>query len=66
MFCSIHHAPIKGRVYRWNHRVMCGRCYRYFSKHVRVIPNWPRARSAQPKPQRVRHSWLSRLRRALW
>lgn len=36
MQCSVHGGRIRGRVHRWNHRVMCGSCYRYFTRRVHV------------------------------
>ncbi len=63
MNCSVHHGPIKGKAFRWNHRVMCGRCYRYFTSHVRIVPGWKPQRPA--RPLRVRASWLTRLVRRL-
>lgn len=44
MICTVHHGHIRGKVYRWNHRVMCGRCYRYFCRRVRVV------RKPEPQP----------------
>jgi hypothetical protein len=56
MQCSVHNGKIKGRVHWWNHRAMCGRCYGYFTKRVRVVRAPPHAR---------RSTLLDRLRRWL-
>lgn len=56
MQCSVHNGKIKGRVHWWNHRAMCGRCYRYFTRRVRVL--------RAPQPAREK-SLLDRLRRWL-
>lgn len=37
MQCSVHKGRIKGKVHLWNHRAMCGRCYSYFTRRVRVL-----------------------------
>lgn len=58
MQCSVHNGRIKGKVHWWNHRAMCGRCYRYFTRRVRVLR--PRI-SVQPRAPRS-SSWLDRLR----
>jgi hypothetical protein len=57
MICSVHHGPIRGKAFRWNHRPMCKRCYRYFCARVRVI--------RKPKQQPSRGGALTRLRRWL-
>ena len=59
MMCTVHHGHIRGKVYRWNHRAMCKRCYGYFTRRVRVI------RTPKPKPAGHRRGMLSRLRRWL-
>lgn len=59
MTCTVHHGQIRGKVYNWNHRPMCKRCYRYFCKRVRVI------HTPKPKQGATRGGMLSRLRRWL-
>jgi hypothetical protein len=57
MQCSVHNGKIKGRVHWWNHRAMCGRCYGYFTKRVRVVRAPPHA-SQSTLLDRLRR-WLS-------
>jgi hypothetical protein len=70
MYCSntsLHPRPFKlrWRVYYWNNRPMCKRCYRFFCKNIRVVRPAP-----QPKPARsasiVRRSSFSQMLKRTW
>lgn len=56
MWCSVHKGRIRGKAHRWNNRFMCGRCYRYFTRNVRVI------RVPRRRPQTHRRSLIERLK----
>ena len=58
MQCSVHNGRIKGKVHRWNHRPMCGKCYRYFTRRVHLV----QARHKPTPARRQDRSLLDRLR----
>jgi hypothetical protein len=52
MYCSntaLHPRPFKlrWRVYYWNHRPLCKRCYTFFCQNIRVV------RTPKPPPRRI-------------
>jgi hypothetical protein len=69
MYCSntqLHPRPfrLRWRVYWWNHRPMCRKCYRFFCQNIRVVrtpkprPMPPRPRSPQYVSRRLFARWL--------
>lgn len=66
MKCSIHGGQIRGKTHRWNNRTMCGRCFRYFTGHVRVAQA-PRAQnSRRPVRSATADTALTRLLRSIF
>lgn len=65
MQCSVHGGRIRGRVHRWNHRPMCGACYRTFTSRVRKAPAQGPARQRRTSPRRRDGSLLKALRALL-
>jgi hypothetical protein len=65
MRCSVHKGEIRGRVHRWNRRPMCGRCYGYFTKRVRVQRTRGVKRVTRKPTLRRNSSLLDRLRALL-
>lgn len=57
--CAVDGRPIRGRAHRWGQRIMCGRCYRYFTRNVRI------AREPRPTPPSPRPGLFTRLWQAL-
>lgn len=64
MQCTVCKRRVKGRAHRWNHRVMCGSCYRYFTRRVH-LDRQKRAPRPARAPQRGREGSLLKVLRAL-
>jgi hypothetical protein len=64
MQCSVCRRRIRGRVQRWNHRVMCGSCYRYFTRRVHVERTKRTSRPVRT-PQRRNEGALVKVLKAL-